>query len=158
MVSRSPESVRRSCAGLVARASAISRRSSSRAAALGRGISRRSASSFSWGYRAAGSTIGLLSGEKLEEKHPELVDRRFAIVTRSPRSCSGLGMVGCQEIVTRSRARGFIVCIEQLRDAEIQQFDVTVGGNEDVGRLEIAMDDQVGVCGVDSCGHLQGQD
>ncbi len=42
-------------------------------------------------------------------------------------------------------ARHVAVALDQLGDAEVEQLDLTVGADEHVGRLDVAVDDQVGV-------------
>ena len=57
----------------------------------------------------------------------------LAVVTRSPRACSGLAY------------SGVVVGAEQLGDAEIEESRRAVLGDQDVARLQIAVDDEVAV-------------
>ncbi|MNV58626.1 hypothetical protein D3C71_1510120 [compost metagenome] len=50
-----------------------------------------------------------------------------------------------------------LVIVEQLGDAEIQQLHLALGGDQDVGGLEVAMHDQVGVGMADHRADLQHQ-
>ena len=47
--------------------------------------------------------------------------------------------------------------VEQLGDPEVQQFDFPVVGDQDVRRLDVAMDDQVGVGVLDGLGDIEEQ-
>src|SRR5690606_12945752 len=52
---------------------------------------------------------------------------------------------------------GRFLVLEQLRDTEVEQLDLAVAGDQDVGRLEIAMDDEMRVCMRHGCTDLQEQ-
>ncbi len=55
------------------------------------------------------------------------------------------------------RGRLAVVVVQQLGDAEVQQFHLAVGGDQDVGGLQVAVHDQVGVRVADHRAHLQHQ-
>ncbi len=72
----------------------------------------------------------------------------------------GRGVVRGQRAPGFSRERGPLVlaiALEQLGDAEVEQLDLALGGDQDVRRLEIAMDDQVGVRMGHRVEHLEDQ-
>ena len=49
---------------------------------------------------------------------------------------------------------GGLVGLEELGDSEVEELDRALGGHQDVRGLEVAMDDQAGVGGMDGRGHL----
>jgi hypothetical protein len=70
-----------------------------------------------------------------------------AVVTCSPRTCSGLaysGVISCKPgRVAAARGWPISSALEQLGNAEVREFRYTVRRHEYVGRLDVAMDDQV---------------
>ena len=96
------------------------------------------------GRCAAGEPVRQAAGEQLVEQHAERVDVGGR-GTASPRTCSGLaysGVISCRPAPS-ARASGRRARVEQLGDAEVEQLGRAVGGHQDVGRLEVAVDDQV---------------
>src|SRR5437764_3059648 len=61
------------------------------------------------------------------------------------------GVRGCH-LVRRTAARG-----RNLSEAEIEDFGVFTAGNENVGRLDIAMNDAFRVGGIQSIGYFNSQ-
>jgi hypothetical protein len=69
----------------------------------------------------------------------------LAVVSGSPRTCSGLAYSG---VIARTSCRvtarpAAAVGVDQLGDAEVEQVHAAVARDEDVGGLEVAVDDQV---------------
>ncbi len=69
----------------------------------------------------------------------------LAVVTGSPRTCSGdaYSGVSISSPVWASSSAGDLVLRQQLRDTEVQELHLAVGGHEDVAGLEVAMHHQV---------------
>ncbi len=105
------------------------------------------------GRRAAGSVVEALAGDQLAEQHAEREDVGRG---RDRRAGALLGRgVGRRE---RGHARlRLVIRVEQLGDAEVEQLDLAVGGDEHVGRLEVAMHDQRAMRGFDRAADLQEQ-
>ena len=57
----------------------------------------------------------------------------------------------------RRRTRPAGIGIEQLRNAEIQQLRLAAGADQDIDRLQVTMDDEIGVRVLDSRTHLDEQ-
>ena len=59
----------------------------------------------------------------------------------------------------RLRHRGWRLCVVglKLRESEIENFGVLAGGDENIGGLDVAMDDACLVRGVQSVGDFDGQ-
>ena len=89
--------------------------------------------------------------EQLEEKDPEGVDvarRGHGLAT----DLLGAGVGRGHQARVRAReveARLAGPVTEELGDAEVEQLGPPLAVHEDVGRLQVAMDDEVLVCGVD---------
>ena len=74
------------------------------------------------------------------------------------RSCSGAAYSGVIAAPTISVSRrGAFVLAQQLGDAEVEQLHLALGIDQDVGRLQVAMHDQVLVRVLDRAEHLQEQ-
>ena len=97
------------------------------------------------GRRAAGELIRPAAGEQFVQQHAERVDvggGRDHLAADLFRA--GVFRRHQREAVRRGRVRlAAKVGIEQLGDAEIEQLGRAVGGHQDVGGLDVAMDDQV---------------
>ncbi len=82
----------------------------------------------------------------------------MAVVTGSPRNCSGAAYAGvstrCAVRVTDSGASEIV---QPFGDAEVEQLDVSEPVDEDVGGLEVAVDDQLRVGVLDGQTHLPKQ-
>ncbi len=95
-------------------------------------------------------------GEQFVEHDTERVD----IARRADRLAEDLLRAG---VLRREGAAGFAgefgldgrAGVQQLGDAEVQQAHLARGGDEDVGRLQVAVHDEVGVCMRDGAGDLQ---
>jgi hypothetical protein len=89
------------------------------------------------------------AGQQLVEQQAEGVQVSVAVVTGSPASCSGLAYSGVarqQRGARHSQPLGAgRFGVEELGDAEVEESHLTAPGEQDVGRLEIAMDDEVNV-------------
>ncbi len=119
----------------------------------------------------AGSTPGAVSSVTwLDGVRPEPSLRRWP-VTSSPSSTPS-AYTSVAVVIRRAAAllgRGvgrrerrqvrlrLVVRVEQLGDAEVEQLDLAVGGDEHVRRLQIAMHDQRAMRGFDRAAHLQEQ-
>ncbi|HEY0178894.1 MAG TPA: hypothetical protein VGC30_04575 [Dokdonella sp.] len=93
--------------------------------------------------REAAGTPGPLAGQQFEQQHAERVD-----VGRG-RHRLAAELFG-RRVVRRERCdgefgRAWRGRVEQLRDAEVEQLHGAGGVDEDVGRLQVAVDDQVAV-------------
>ena len=64
-------------------------------------------------------------------------------------------MIGRQQVGAGASVDAAGLRIEHLGNTEIEQLDVPFGGNQDVRGLEITVDDQVGVRGVDRIGYME---
>src|SRR6201996_5981909 len=63
-----------------------------------------------------------------------------------------------REGAAADRERGLereIVAFDEFRDSEVEQLDLTVFANEHIRRLDVAMDDEVGVRGGNGVEHLE---
>ncbi len=84
-----------------------------------------------------------LPGEQAEEQQPQLIDVR-GDGDAPPQHLFGARVVGRQhagEGAGEVRVAG--VGLQQLGDAEVEQLHLPLGGDDDVRRLEIAVDDEV---------------
>ncbi len=104
--------------------------------------------------------IGSLADQHFVEHYPQRVDvggggnRPAGNLLRScVLGCHGLAAELCQF------GRSGALFLQQFRDSEIQQVDVASCGHQDVGGLQVAMNDQVGVrvldCAQDLLKELQ---
>ena len=96
--------------------------------------------------RRAGAEAGrVVAGEQLEEQHAERVDvgRGGDLAAGDLLGRGVLRRQGDAALARQHRHR-FVVA-EQLGDAEIEQLHLAVAVHEDVRRLQVAVDDQVGV-------------
>jgi hypothetical protein len=59
--------------------------------------------------------------------------------------------------VSRGSLRKLLPDIDGLCQAEVQNLGLAPGGNKDVRRLDVAMDDAFAVCRVQSVGNLNCQ-
>ena len=97
------------------------------------------------GRRPAGEAIGQSAGEQLVEQHAERVDIRG----RGHRVAAyllGAGVLRRHQLQPGSGRRERLareLGIQQLGDAEVQQLGCAIGDDEHVGRLDVAVDDQV---------------
>ena len=97
------------------------------------------------GGRPAGQAVGQPSGEQLVEEHPQRVDIR----RRGHRLAAhllGARVLGRHQLESRGRGGERVsrqLRIEQLGDAEVEQLGCAVGRDQDVGGLDVPMDDQV---------------
>ena len=83
-----------------------------------------------------------------------------AVVIGAPVSCSGAansGVSGPSADAGHGRDIRVRVGVNELGDAEIEQLDLTVGSHEHIGRLDVAMHDQVGVRVGDGLEHIEEQ-
>ena len=154
MLSRSPSSRRRSrwvsagpvrVPGRVVAAPSAAGSSGLRMARLGRIGSVSHTTRAMSATRAAGDAVRPPAGEQLVEQHAQRVDvggggHRLAA------HLLGAGVLGRHQLQPgrgrRQRLPGHLG-IEQLGDAEVEQLGHAVLGDQDVGRLDVAVDDQV---------------
>ncbi len=87
----------------------------------------------------------MVAGEQLEEQDAEGVDVGGGR-DRAAGDLLGRGVLRRQRdtALTGQHRHRFVVA-EQLGDAEVEQLDLAAGGDEHVRRLQVAVDDQVGV-------------
>ena len=106
--------------------------------------------------RTALPPVGPAPGEQLVQHDSE----RIHIGRNAERlACDLLG----RGVLRRERAAGYLAehgllgqaLVQQLGDAEVQQPHLALGGHQDVGRLHVAMHDQLAVRIRDRLGHLQ---
>ena len=95
--------------------------------------------------------VRVLPGQEHVKQHPELIDvgsRRH----RLPANLLGTSVVGRQE---SHRAPGSFVDLrgQELRDAEIEQLGDALCGDQDIRRLDVAMDDQAAMSRFDGPPH-----
>ena len=95
--------------------------------------------------RPGGQAGRVLAGQQLEEEHAERVDVGRG-GDRAAGDLLGRGVLRRQRdaALARQHRHRFVVA-EQLGDAEVEQLDLAVAGHEHVRRLQVAVDDQVGV-------------
>ena len=87
----------------------------------------------------------MLAGQQLEQQHAERVDVGGG-GDRAAGDLLGRGVLRRQRDAALARQqRHRLVVAEQLGDAEVEQLDLAVAGDQHVRRLEVAVDDQVGV-------------
>jgi hypothetical protein len=94
--------------------------------------------------------VGAAAGEQLVQDDAQRVDVRSGRQGLAPELLrAGIGRCHRPELGDRGRRDR----IDELRHAEVQQLGHVAGGDEDVGRLEVAVDDQVLVGVLDRRAH-----
>ena len=107
----------------------------------------------------------MLAAQQDVEKHSQ---RKYVrrCCNRPARDLLWCGVLRRQRRATLSRegahssARGRVplgIPLEQLGDAEVEQLDLSVSAHQYVGRLDVAVDDQIGVCVRDHVQHIEEQ-
>ena len=96
---------------------------------------------------------GQARSEQFEQQHAERID-----IGRGRHGVAGQLFRGCVRQRHRRVAGRFVGVVgEQLGDAEVEQFDVTIVADDDVTRLQVAMNDQILVRVCDRIASLQKQ-
>src|SRR5580658_5690040 len=99
---------------------------------------------------------GVVSGEEQIEQNAKGVDVRGdgdGLVLELLRS----GELG-RERAAADRECGLdreFVALDEFRDSEVEELNLAVFPNEHIGWLDVAMDDEVGVCGGNGVEHLE---
>ena len=101
---------------------------------------------------------GRVPAEQLVQHHPERIDIG-PDGERVTTDLLGGRVVGCQRPAGElGKCRRFrLLLIQQLRDAEVEQPNLSVGGDQDVGGLQIPVHHELRVCVGDGIGDLRKQ-
>ena len=73
----------------------------------------------------------------------------------APRTCSGLRRHHANAGLRVQRGKRTLILVQQLGDPEIEQLNLAIRGYEDVGRFEVAVNDQAPVRIADGIAHRQ---
>jgi hypothetical protein len=96
------------------------------------------------GGRPHPKAVGMLTGQQEIQQHAQRVDIGGSGDLTSP-DLFRRGILGRQRDGALACQRAPLVRLKKLGDPEVEELDLPVAGDEDVGRLQTAMDDKVGV-------------
>ena len=109
--------------------------------------------------RVVSSAIGSRAGQQNVQQHTQRVDigrGRDGLA----QDLFGRRVFGCEDAAGHARQVGTLeagIRFEQLGDAEVEQLHLAFRGDQDVGRLDVTMDYEVGMRLADGRAHIEKQ-